>query len=189
MVEILKQCILSIWVYNPFFDRQRNIFIHRNISIHRYLGCLHEIETRIFKKCGFLIGRKNSGAILFLRKKAESLPEHGLSRMFFVTYISEQSTVLSYTSIQYPAVDGQFIFSVFLPHIQFNSIHKFTQLYGWSLFKQARHGSNNRGTSSPWWMTCLFMYCFIGKRFTKWTNTSVFWRSSWDNVLVRTCKS
>jgi len=35
MVKILH--ILSILVYNPILDRQRNI------SIHRYTGCLHEI--------------------------------------------------------------------------------------------------------------------------------------------------
>jgi len=61
MVKILNKCILSILVYNLFLDRQRNIihtFVHRNISIHQYLGCLHEIEIQIFKIYGYLIGRK-----------------------------------------------------------------------------------------------------------------------------------
>ena len=40
-------------VYNLFSDRQRNI------SIHRYIGCPHEIEFQIINKYGFLIGRKN----------------------------------------------------------------------------------------------------------------------------------
>jgi len=41
-------------VYNLFLDRQRTIFIHRNISTHRYIGCIHEIEIQIFS----LIGQK-----------------------------------------------------------------------------------------------------------------------------------
>jgi len=44
MVKILNICTLSILVYNLFLDRQRNISLRRHISIHRYLGCLHEIE-------------------------------------------------------------------------------------------------------------------------------------------------
>ena len=32
--------------------------MHRNISIHRYSGCLYEIEIQIFKKDN-LIGRRN----------------------------------------------------------------------------------------------------------------------------------
>ena len=30
--------------------------IHLNISIHRYLGCLHDIEIQIFKRYGYLMG-------------------------------------------------------------------------------------------------------------------------------------
>ena len=37
----------------------KNISIHRSMSIHRYIGCLLEIENQIFKKCNCLIGRKN----------------------------------------------------------------------------------------------------------------------------------
>jgi len=58
MVKILKKCILSILVYNLFLDRQRNILYYRNISIQRYIGCLHEIEMQIFKKYSYLIGQK-----------------------------------------------------------------------------------------------------------------------------------
>ena len=50
MVKILNTCILSILVYNLFLDRQRNIYLHHNSSIHRYIGCLHEIEIQFFKK-------------------------------------------------------------------------------------------------------------------------------------------
>ena len=39
--------------------RLRNISIHHNISIHQYLGCLHELEIQIFKKYDYLIGRKS----------------------------------------------------------------------------------------------------------------------------------
>jgi len=59
MIKILNKCILSILVYNLFLDRQHAIFyIHRSISIYRYIGCLHELEIQIFKKYGDLIGRK-----------------------------------------------------------------------------------------------------------------------------------
>ena len=34
-------------------------YIYRNVSIHRYIGCLHEIEIQILKKYGYLIGWKN----------------------------------------------------------------------------------------------------------------------------------
>ena len=44
--------ILRIMTYNLFLDRQRNN------SIHRYIGCLHEIEIQIFKRYAYLIGRK-----------------------------------------------------------------------------------------------------------------------------------
>jgi len=50
MVKILNKCILSILVYNLFLDTQRNIYIHPNIAIHRYIGCLHEIEIQFSKK-------------------------------------------------------------------------------------------------------------------------------------------
>ena len=33
--------------------------IHRNIFIHRYISCLHEIEIQIYNKYGYLIGLKN----------------------------------------------------------------------------------------------------------------------------------
>jgi len=49
MVKILNKCTLSISVFILFLDRQRNIFIYRNIPIHWYIGCLHEIEIQIFK--------------------------------------------------------------------------------------------------------------------------------------------
>ena len=61
MVKILNKCILSILVYNLFIDRQRNISIHPNISIHRYLGCLYGIENQVLKN---LIGRKKIGKTL-----------------------------------------------------------------------------------------------------------------------------
>jgi len=50
MVKILNKCILRILVYNLFF-RQDSVIsaIHLNISIHQYIGCLHEIEIQIFK--------------------------------------------------------------------------------------------------------------------------------------------
>ena len=44
-----NKCTLSILVPNLFLDRQRIISIQRNISIHWYLGCLHETEIRIFQ--------------------------------------------------------------------------------------------------------------------------------------------
>ena len=50
MVKILNNCILSILVYNLFLVRQCNISIHRNSSIHRYIGCLREIEIQMFQK-------------------------------------------------------------------------------------------------------------------------------------------
>ena len=49
IVKILNKCILRILVYNLFLGRQRNIIIHRNMSIQRYLDCLHEIEIQLFK--------------------------------------------------------------------------------------------------------------------------------------------
>ena len=54
MVKILNKCILSILVYNLFFRQtaQYFILIQRNNSIHRYIGCLHEIEIQIFKRYG-----------------------------------------------------------------------------------------------------------------------------------------
>jgi len=54
MVKLLNKCILSILVYNLFLGIQRKFFF-----IHRYISCLHEIEIKIFKKYGYLIGRKN----------------------------------------------------------------------------------------------------------------------------------
>jgi len=43
MVKMLNKCILNILVYNQFLDRQRNL------SIHQYTGCLHEIDIPFFK--------------------------------------------------------------------------------------------------------------------------------------------
>jgi len=56
MMKILNKCILSFLVYNLFLDRHRNIYIHRNLSIHQYIGFFHEIEIQILKKHGCLIG-------------------------------------------------------------------------------------------------------------------------------------
>jgi len=42
MLKILNKCILSMLVYNLFLNRQCNI------SIHQFIGCLHEIEIQIF---------------------------------------------------------------------------------------------------------------------------------------------
>jgi len=39
MVKKLNKCILSILVRNLVFDR------YRNVSIHRYIDCIHEIIT------------------------------------------------------------------------------------------------------------------------------------------------
>ena len=50
MLKILNTCILSILVCTLFLARQRNISIRRNISIHGYIGCLHEIEIIIYQK-------------------------------------------------------------------------------------------------------------------------------------------
>ena len=33
----------------PFFKDSATFYIHRNISIHRYISCLREIEIQIFK--------------------------------------------------------------------------------------------------------------------------------------------
>jgi len=52
MVKILNKCILSILVYNLFLVKTAQY-------IAQYIGCLHEIEIQIFKKYGYLIGRKN----------------------------------------------------------------------------------------------------------------------------------
>ena len=57
IVKKLNKCTLSILVPNLFLDRQLIISIQRNISIHWYLGCLHETEIQIFKKYG--LGEKN----------------------------------------------------------------------------------------------------------------------------------
>ena len=43
----------------------KNISIHRNIYIHRYIGCFHETEIQFFKICGYLIGRKIGQAVKF----------------------------------------------------------------------------------------------------------------------------
>ena len=51
IVKKLNKCTLRILVPNLFLDRQRII------SIHWYLGCLHETEIQIFKKYG--LGEKN----------------------------------------------------------------------------------------------------------------------------------
>jgi len=56
MVNILNKCILSILVYNLFSFRERNLSMHHKYLIHRYIGCLHEIEIQIVKKYGYLIG-------------------------------------------------------------------------------------------------------------------------------------
>mgnify|MGYP000215226485 CR=1 FL=1 len=64
MVNILNKCILSILVYNLFLDKKRNISIHHNISIHWYIGCLHEIEIQIFKKN--IQMKSNARAVTFL---------------------------------------------------------------------------------------------------------------------------
>jgi len=48
-----NKCTLSILVSNLFLDRQRNI------SIHWYLGCLHETEIQIFQKYG--LAKKKEG--------------------------------------------------------------------------------------------------------------------------------
>jgi len=48
MVNILNKCILSILVYELFLDSAL-FYIHRNISIKRYIGCLHEMEIQFFK--------------------------------------------------------------------------------------------------------------------------------------------
>jgi len=42
---------LIFWTDSALFYK------HRNVSIHRYIVCLHEIETQFFKI--YLIGRKN----------------------------------------------------------------------------------------------------------------------------------
>ena len=39
-----------------FIDRQRNMSIQRNISIHRYIGCLHEIKIKIKKNTAIWLG-------------------------------------------------------------------------------------------------------------------------------------
>ena len=45
MVKILNKCILSIKEYNLFLD-SAIFYIHRNISMHRWIGCRREIERR-----------------------------------------------------------------------------------------------------------------------------------------------
>ena len=59
MVSILRKCFLSILVYNLYY-RQTSRYFHTPQYLHTwYIGCLHEIEIQMFKKYGFLIGRKN----------------------------------------------------------------------------------------------------------------------------------
>ena len=53
MVKILNKYSLRILVYNLVLVKQRNV------SIHRYIGCLYEIEIQTFKKYGCLIGQKH----------------------------------------------------------------------------------------------------------------------------------
>ena len=43
VVMVKIQLYSNILVFSLFLDRQRTI------SIHRYIGCLHEIEIQIFK--------------------------------------------------------------------------------------------------------------------------------------------
>ena len=49
MVKTLNKCILSSLVYNLILDIQRNILYTPYMSIHRYIGCLHEIEIQVCK--------------------------------------------------------------------------------------------------------------------------------------------
>jgi len=59
MVSILRKCFLSILVYNLYY-RQTSRYFHTPQYLNTwYIGCLHEIEIQMFKKYGFLIGRKN----------------------------------------------------------------------------------------------------------------------------------
>ena len=43
IVKILNKCILVFLCIIYFIDRHRNIYKRRNIYIHRYLDCLHEL--------------------------------------------------------------------------------------------------------------------------------------------------
>ena len=45
-----RSCKNVFQVYNFLLNKQRNMSIYRNISIHRYIGCLLEIEIQIFDK-------------------------------------------------------------------------------------------------------------------------------------------
>ena len=61
MVKKLNKYCLGILVYNYFLEIQRNSLYNRSISIHRYIGCLREIEIQTFKiKYGYLIERKQT---------------------------------------------------------------------------------------------------------------------------------
>ena len=60
MVKILNKCILSILVFKINFKTNSVIFyIYRNISIYRYIGCLHEKEIQNFPQ-NYLIRRNKS---------------------------------------------------------------------------------------------------------------------------------
>ena len=50
MVKILNKCILGISVCDLVYRQIYSaiLYIHRNISIHRYIGCRHEIEFKFY---------------------------------------------------------------------------------------------------------------------------------------------
>ena len=48
IARTLHKCILIMLVYNLCLDRQCNIYVHRNMSIHRSIGCFHEIEIQTY---------------------------------------------------------------------------------------------------------------------------------------------
>ena len=53
VVVVCFVVVVVVVVHNAIF------YIHRNISIHRYIGCIHVIEIHFFQRHCYLIGRKN----------------------------------------------------------------------------------------------------------------------------------
>ena len=56
--SVVKTSLETQYMCTSNTNRYRNILYTRNMSVHRYIGCLHEIEIRIFKQDCNLIGRK-----------------------------------------------------------------------------------------------------------------------------------
>jgi len=67
---------------------------HRNVSIHRYIVCLHEIETQFFKI--YLIGRKNRLDPIIDTKKVVNTCENMTKVKVLITFSLSNTHVFIY---------------------------------------------------------------------------------------------